>query len=111
MRHSFSDHRHLRYVIESNATKSSPTRNPRNTDWKKFANLVQSKVRVHKRINIKSFTVLDDEVNSFNNIISLSVVIHQGALSTVVEQRTCGAAETSQKGFQPELCKHGVATI
>jgi len=54
MRHSFSDHIYLRYDIDFNVTKSNPTRNPRKTDWKRFANLVQSKVKVRKRNDIKS---------------------------------------------------------
>jgi len=72
MSHSFSDHRYLRYGIESNAIKATPTRNPRKADWRKFANLVQSKVKTHKRSKIISSTVLDEEVNCFSSILNQS---------------------------------------
>ena len=68
--HSFSDHKYIEYSIESQVTTNLVPRNLKKTNWEKYKNLAQSKLRLVPNLEGADPQELDKHIEVFNQILN-----------------------------------------
>ena len=65
---SFSDHRFIDFCISMAVPERVSFRNPRNTDWNKFCEMLENRIR-GVNLNIRDSEELDKSIDDFNRIL------------------------------------------